>query len=139
MKTTFTFLLVLLFLSAFQCQHQEDIKPSLGKKDIVIGRWQLVEYFMSVGGPGYWTKADAAKPIIIEFKADGEYISGSGDCSGQYTVTTGQDIIIKVSCSVGHLKQSELTGKILPSGELSIVPTSPMCIEGCSYKYKRIK
>ncbi len=99
----------------------------------------MVEYYMSAGGPGYWTKADQAKPSIIEFKADGEYVSGGENCSGQYTAATDQEIIIKLSCPNGNVQESELAGKILPSGELAIVPTKPMCIEGCSSKYKRIK
>ncbi|MFB9863045.1 hypothetical protein EFA69_03275 [Rufibacter immobilis] len=139
MKITYTSLLFFILLSAFQCQHQEDIKPRSENNAIVTGKWQLEEYYMSIGGPGSWTKADPAQPSIIEFKANGDYISGKEDCSGQYSVANGQDIIITVSCSTGYVKQSELIGKIQPTGELTIVPTSPTCIEGCSYKYKRIK
>ena len=139
MKTIISFLLLLVLFSAFECQNQEDMEPSSENQAIVIGKWQLVEYYMSAGGPGYWTKADPAKPSIIEFKADGEYISGRENCSGRYTAATGQEIIIKVSCSTGNVLQSELSGKFLPSGELVIDPINPMCIEGCSSKYKRIK
>jgi len=139
MKTIISFLLLFILFSAFECQHQEDIEPSSGNQAIVIGKWQLVESYISDGGPGYWIEADPAKPSIIEFKADGEYISGRENCSGRYTAATSQEIIIKISCSTGYVQQSELSGKILPSGELAIVPTSPMCIEGCSEKYKRIK
>ena len=139
MKTIIFFLLLFVLFSAFECQHQEDIEPSSENQAIVIGKWQLVEYYWSAGGPGYWTKADPAKPDIIEFKADGEYISGRENCSGRYTAATSQEIMIKISCSTGYVQQSEHAGKILPSGELVLEPTKPMCIEGCSEKYKRIK
>ncbi len=98
-----------------------------------------MEYYWSIGGPGYWTKADPAKPEIIEFKSNGEYISGCEDCTGQYTAETDQEIVIKQTFSAGEVRQSELLGKILPSGELVITPTNPVCIEGCSYKYKPVK
>lgn len=139
MKIIISFLLLFVLFSAFECQNQEGIEPSSENQTGVIGKWQLVEYFMSTGSPGYWTKADPAKPSIIEFKADGEYISGWENCSGRYTAATGQEIIIKVSCNTANVRKSEFSGKILPSGELTIDPTNPMCIEGCLYKYKRIK
>ena len=139
MKIIISSLILFVLFSAFECHHQKNVEPNSENQDILIGRWQLVEYYLSAGGPGYWTKADAAKLSIIEFKADGAYIRDRADCSGQYTAATDQEIIIKISCATGYVRQSELSGKILPSGELAIVPTNPMCIEGCSSKYKRIK
>jgi hypothetical protein len=139
MKIIISSLLLFVLFSAFECQHQENVDPNTKNQDVLIGRWKLVEYYLSDGGPGYWTKADPAKPYIIEFKADGAYISDRADCSGQYTAAPDQEIIIKISCDTGYVQKSELSGKILPSGELYIVPTNPYCIEGCSYKYMRIK
>jgi hypothetical protein len=146
MKTIASFLLVFVLFSAFECQHQEAVEPNPENQSRVesrtatlVGKWQLVEYYWSAGGPGQWTKADPAKPYIIEFKANGAYVNDREDCAGQYTAATDQEMIIKVLCSTGEVRQSELSGKILPSGELVIVPTNPICIEGCSYKYKPIQ
>ncbi len=145
MKTNAAFLLLFVLFSAFGCQHQETVEPNPENQSVaesrsatLTGKWQLVEYYWSAGGPGQWTKADPAKPIIIEFKANGAYVSDREDCAGQYTAATDQEIIIKVSCTTGEVRQSELSGKILASGELVISPTNPMCIEGCAYKYKPI-
>jgi hypothetical protein len=146
MKTIAAYLLFFVLFSAFQCQRQEVVEPNLenqpmteGRSAALIGKWQLVEYYWSAGGPGNWTKADPAKPEIIEFKSNGEYFSGCEDCTGQYTAETDQEIVIKQTFSAGEVRQSELLGKILPSGELVITPTNPVCIEGCSYKYKPVK
>jgi hypothetical protein len=145
MKTIAAYLLFFVLFSAFQCQRQEVVEPNLenqpvmeGRSAALIGKWQLVEYYWSAGGPGNWTKADPNKPSIIEFKADGAFLSDGEDCSGAYTAATNQEIVIKKTCSTGNIQQSELSGEILSSGELVITPTNPMCIEGCAYKYKPV-
>ncbi len=146
MRSLISCLLLVILFSAFECRRQENAKPSLENQPITdspltpfVGKWQLVEYYLSAGGPGYWTKADPAKPSIIELKADGKFISDNENCSGQYTAAPNQEIIIKQLCNNETVQERELSGKILPSGELSIVPTNPKCIEGCLYKYKRIQ
>ena len=139
MRIIVSSLLVFVLFLAFKCQDQENIEPNTDNRALLIGKWQLVEYYMSIGGPGYWTKADPAEPSIIEFKADGAYMIDCADCSGQYTVGTDEEIIIKILYDTGNVRQSELSGRILPTGELTIFPTNPMCTEGCSSKYKRIK
>lgn len=146
MKTNAAFLLLFVLFSAFGCQHQETVEPNPENQSLVesrsatlVGKWQQSGSYISAGGPMYWVEADPAKPTIIEFKANGEYTHGREGCSGQYTATTDQEIVIKVSCSTGEVRQIELSGKILPSGELALSPTNPICIEGCSYRYKPIK
>lgn len=146
MKPIASFLLLFVLFSAFQCQHQEAVAPNPENQSgpesrpaTLVGRWQLVEYYLSAGGPGYWTKADPATPSIIEFKANGAYISEREDCSGQYTAETDQEIIIRELCSTGEVRERAISGNILPSGELVLSPTNPICIEGCAYKYKPIR
>lgn len=146
MKPIASLLLLFALFSAFQCQHQEAVKPIPENQSAreslpatLVGKWQLVETYLSAGGPIYPVKADPTKPLIIEFKADGEYVGTREDCAGRYTAATDQEIVIKTSCSTGEVQESELSGKILPSGELVIVPVNPVCIEGCSYKYKPIR
>lgn len=146
MKPIASLLLLFALCSAFQCQHPEAVEPNPENQSLMenrpaplVGKWQLVETYLSAGGPMYPVKADPNNPSIIEFRANGEYVGGREDCAGRYTVASDQKITIKSSCSTGQVRESELSGVILPSGELSIVPVNPACIEGCSHRYKPVR
>ena len=103
----------------------------------VIGKWTYTEYFYSIGGAGQW------HPIVptdqtIEFKPDGSFISADSFLKGANQFNIIDSVTIKfqpASTPSGYILMGYLIKT--PERELYLYPVNPMCIEGCSNKFKR--
>lgn len=125
-------LLLPLLLFAIACKKSVDpIENSL------IGKWTYTEYYMSIGGPGEWHPVTPPKQTI-EFKSDGTFIPSES------FLKDANHFEILDSVTVKFQPASTPSGFILmgytidtTARELQLWPVNPMCIEGCSNKFKR--
>ena len=124
-------LLLPLLLFAIACKKSvEPIENSL------IGKWTYTEYYYSIGGPGEWHPVTPPKQTI-EFKSDGTYIPSES------FLKDANHFEILDSVTVKFQPASTPSGFILMrysidtgARELLMCPI-PLCIEGCSSKFKR--
>jgi len=105
--------------------------------NILIGKWIFTEYYIAPGGPGQWQSVTPPGQMI-EFKPDGRFISSESFLRGSNHFTIMDSVTVKfqpASTSSGYI----LMGYSIDTAarELLMYPVSPICIEGCEYKFKR--
>ncbi|MGG9963104.1 hypothetical protein [Ferruginibacter sp. SUN106] len=135
MKRKFmTGLLVVLLFAACSKATVADKEPI---ENTVTGIWTHTEYFYSTGAPGQWYAVTPANQTI-EFKADGSF---TGTASFLKEAT---HFVIVDSTTIKFLPSAKPSGYTLMNyhvktaeRELYLSPLDPICIEGCSDKFKR--
>lgn len=107
----------------------------------ILGKWQLVEASISSGGPQYWVTIENGEEFT--FSSDGSFVSDRfSECTtGDFSVESNE-LLLNYNCNgfTTEYENSEgaITYKItFESNYLLLTPMSVLCIEGCSYKYKR--
>ena len=125
-------LLLLLLLFATACKKSvEPIENSL------IGKWTYTEYYISIGGPGEWRPVTPPKQTI-EFRSDGTFIPSESFVKEANHFEILDSVTIKfqpASTSSGFILMGYSIDTL--ARELQMYPVNPMCIEGCSNKFKR--
>ncbi len=105
----------------------------------MVGKWEYTEHYFSIGGPGMWQTVEPAGQIV-EFKTDGAFSSVASFYSSFLNYEVIDSTTVKftpASSSSGYvLMRYEIN---VEEGILVLYPIEPMCIEGCSYKFKRRK
>jgi len=122
---------LLALLVAF-CTEEESHDENL----TIVGRWKLVEQEIGIGSPGKWESVDNGH--VFEFKADKSFnVSSHRDCeTGTYELT-GDTLHLSYNCK-GH--ESEAAYRLETDNPFIILsPVQPICIEGCRYKYEKVK
>ena len=133
------FSITLIFIiSLFGCNSNNDELNT----STIVGTWQLVEIYQSIGGPGNWN--DVENGYKYTFLNNGNFSSNRfSECSnGTYSIESNE-LILDFSCAeftTGFEKpEGILIEKItFESGYLFINPTYIFCVEGCNYKFKKI-
>jgi hypothetical protein len=131
--------IALLFCS---CSLKND-NMVFAKRDTILGKWQLFETCISPGNACVLKKIKDG--VIIEFKANGEYLvsntnkgDGAFECGGKYQVIefqtnpTQQAIEFRPSCN------KALWTHNLVFNENNTININPLCIEECRYSYKPV-
>ncbi len=126
------------------CSKKDDtlvIKDFSGKDEPIIGKWKLVEAFISDGGPQYWVNVENGEEIT--FTGDGLFSSNRfSECTkGDFSIELNE-LYLNYNCEgfTSGMENSEglITYNItFESNYLLLTPTSLICIEGCNYKYIR--
>jgi hypothetical protein len=122
---------ILLFIIGCKKSDLEPIDKTL------IGKWTYTEYYMSVGGPGEWRSVTPPKQTI-EFRPDGTFIPSESFLKDANHFEILDSVTIKfqpASTSPGFILMGYSIDTI--ARELQMYPVNPMCIEGCSNKFKR--
>jgi hypothetical protein len=97
----------------------------------LIGKWELIEYYMSIGGP-----LERYKPkdvYRIEFTTDGRYLA-TGQEPATYAFSSQDSTVSITNLST---KQTGVYSVRVNSNQLSM--SFHYCIEGCSAVYKAVK
>lgn len=95
---------------------------------------------MSIGGPQIFYPADPAHTIIVSFLPDGTYAYAKDGKtvaaqSGIYKKTDSTHYVIDISTSAPAQKlQGVISGDML-----NVYPIQPICIEGCSTQFTRLR
>jgi len=131
-----SFFIGLLLLLATGCS-KSPVENTEAIENTVVGQWTYTEYFYSTGAPGQWYPVTPANQII-EFKADGSF---TGTASFLKDAT---HFVIVDSTTIKFLPSTKPAGYALMNyrvktaeRELILSPLDPICIEGCSDKFKR--
>jgi len=138
MKALYYLLVINLFLASGCDKHPGG---TIDDESTLIGKWQLTEAFISSGGPQYWVNVEDGEEI--EFFANGSFVSNRfSECStGDFSIESNE-LLLEYSCNGFEVESENQDGFItynlkLESNYFIATPTSgPICIEGCSYKYK---
>lgn len=113
-------------------------------ESVIVGKWKNTEAFISAGGPQYWV--DVENGEYIEFFENGTFSSNRfTECIiGKFSIEENK-LLLEYNCN-GFNAESEneegfITYKLeFYSDYFILTPTSgPICIEGCSYKFQKIK
>ena len=126
------------------CSKKDDtlvIKDFSGKDEPIIGKWKLVEAFISDGGPQYWVNVENGEEIT--FTGDGLFSSNRfSECTkGDFSIELNE-LYLNYNCEgfTSGMENSEglITCNIaFESNDLLLTPTSLICIVGWNYKYIR--
>ena len=127
---------LLFLLVAISCTKSAE-KKKLVSSGNLSGKWEYTEHYFSIGGPGAW------QPVLpsgqmIEFMPLGLFRSAAS-FSGTF-----RNYEVVDSVTVKFTPAPTASGYLLmryqideAQGTLLLSPIEPMCIEGCSDKFRR--
>lgn len=130
----------LLMILSFGCDNYDD--AGIVSENSIIGSWKLVEAYISSGGPQYWVTIENGEEF--KFLSNGIFSSNKyAECTGGNFSSEFNKLILNYDCNefTTGFENSEgaITYEItFESNYFLLTPTSVICIEGCSYKYKKI-
>jgi hypothetical protein len=130
-KIALVSLTLLILISGCKKSNLEPIENTL------IGKWTYTEYYISPGGPGEW-RAVTPPNQTIEFKSNGKFIPCESFLEGSNRFEILDSVTVKfepASTPSGFLTMGYSIDTA--ARELQMWPVNPMCIEGCSSKFKR--
>lgn len=122
--------LPLLSLIHFACKKDAPAYSNEG----LIGKWELTEFYVSIGGPAIWEQATDATRHTAEFKNDGTFISDGFLYYGATGYRQVDSAYIEFLNATGSSGVLSYVFKL--ENDNSQLTISPLCIEGCAYRYK---
>ncbi len=143
MKFLKYFILASVFIMS-SCSKNDEVPESkdLSYDNSILGNWKLVEAYISSGGPQYWVDIESGEEIT--FLSNGSFESNRfPECTtGEFSIESNE-LFLTYTCdgfTTGiENPEGAITYKLtFKSNYLILTPTSVICFEGCSYKYKRI-
>ncbi len=131
-RSTCLMMMLLLFAVACRKSANKDIGPVM-----LTGKWTFTENFYSTGGLGEWHPAQPANQVI-EFKPDGSFSGAANFLSGatSYEIVDSAKVRFGPASLPAGFRLMIYDLKSAP-GTLVLYPADPICIEGCSYKFRR--
>ena len=118
-----------LIITFFICSCE---KEEQGNSNL-LGKWKLVQTYMSIGGPLIYTDAPTENPTYLELKKNGGLVYSNTDYIG-YSV--------KDSVTVSFIKKDKTSQNFhfrIDNGILDLSPAGPIfCIEGCGSRFKKL-
>lgn len=134
MKHLFSFFFVTCFFCS-SCKKNEIITGSG-----LIGKWKAIEQFQSPGSGGQYFPLPANEQFLFEFKQDSSFVyslnSPKADSVFNRFSVNGNEM--RMYSSINNKADTwYLHGNGINTSEISISIFT--CIEGCAYKFVRIK
>ena len=126
-----------IFLIAFSSCDKEGSLPFELSEEGIIGEWELYQYQGNTGASEYRTPYEPSGKTIT-FLPEGKLMSEEffGCTNGEYQVTD-RNLTVFFDCEGDVPEKSYLLKR--ENADLVMLPKAPyMCIEGCSYIFKRI-
>ncbi len=133
---------VIFLLTIFSSGCDTNDNNELDRDNPIIGNWQLIEAYISSGGPQYLVSIENGEKF--KFSINGTFSSNKyPECTSGNFSTESNELILKYDCNgfTAGIENSEghITYKVtFESDYFLLTPTSVICTEGCSYKYKKI-
>ncbi|MFV8226544.1 lipocalin family protein [Christiangramia aquimixticola] len=132
-QITFILLISLAFSS---CSSPEELRTTDLNVPDIIGKWKLVEYYVSPGGETTWQTAEDGYEYT--FTAKGDFMSSQEEtCPGTYALN-GEKIVIKPTCEGGGEKEP-YTMIINSINQSDLELRFEGCIEACIYRFKKLE
>ncbi len=135
---------LIIIMCLFSCVEKDEV--SIHSESAIIGKWRLVEFTYSTGGPEMITKSTDKGPEIV-FRNNLTFTSsGRPECNnGTYLYTEvdslqNAELLLEFECSTDSspLTTVKYAVTLINSDKIILSPLNPRCIEGCSYKYQKI-
>jgi hypothetical protein len=133
--------LFLFTIILFGCADTEN-NLTLNSENAILGNWKLDKAYISAGGPQYLVTIQNGEEF--KFSDDGTFTSTEYPaCSIGNFSTESKELILKYGCDTFTTGIENADGNItyqvtFESEHMILTPTSVICIEGCSYIYKKI-
>ncbi|WP_114749472.1 hypothetical protein [Pleomorphovibrio marinus] len=126
--------LVLVLMSCTLGEHQEFERNPQGLE----GTWKLVESAISTGGGlNVTTVKDERK---ITFFPNQTFVkSPKEDCGSGFFYFDGEELKLDIFCGEKEfMEQSQVYAVEMKKDFMKLTPVSPVCIEGCWFKFKKL-
>jgi len=126
MKNATLLFCAVCIIAAGSCKKENQIN----KDQSLIGKWRVNAYYLSDGGPGYWTNAEENQ--YVEFYNNGTL--GGNAFTGYLTFAIKDNVTL-------FMKKNNDTTKYnysyrIKHDTLTMSPTGPIiCIEGCAVRF----
>jgi len=135
MKTTFYTLFALAILSTISCKDTAIHSP-------LVGRWRVVGYYLSSGGPQYYVPASNQEIQYIQFKDNGLFSGNAYKNYASYSIKDNRTVVINYENTAPDYASQPYKSISLyfsfRNDTLSMSPAGPVvCIEGCSTRFVR--
>ncbi len=125
--------ILLIFLVGCSSKEQKQFDD-----DFIIGKWKLVEQYISSGGPQY--KVDVEKGTEYNFLNNGTFVSSSffGCQAGEFEFESNT-LNLMYDCNEIQDNNGIISYSAnFESDFLILVPKTIICTEGCRYIFKKI-
>ncbi|GAA3625902.1 hypothetical protein [Flavivirga jejuensis] len=130
-------IVAIFLISLIGCSSEQNLNNPTDANSI-FGKWKLVEKYLSAGGPQY--KVDVENGAEYSFSNNGDFVSDDffGCTTGEFELESNT-LNLMYDCD----KFQDYNGLIsyslsFESNFLTLIPTTIICVEGCSYKFKKI-
>lgn len=136
--------LVLILCVSFLAMSCSSDDTTQEENTTLVGTWQLVEIYLSDGeGSGGWNSIDDG--YTYTFKSDSTFTSNRfSECTtGKYSVSATQ-LVLEYDCEDFTTEIESPEGTFIENFKMEdrfifLTPAYLQCIEGCSYKFLKIK
>jgi hypothetical protein len=130
MKTIYLILIAILSIQTSCSTDNNDV--DIQKK--IIGKWQVIEWYASQGGPGSWQTIEDG--FYYQFNENGTVESDIYNCIGNYSIQEDMEYNLFMSfiCDSGQSKESL---KMVFAGNYLFLWGD--CDEACGGKFKKIQ
>ncbi len=141
----FGFVVIAIILFGSCTQHNDDdivTEIDFENHSYIVGKWKMVGYYQSNGGPQYYSPVSNGK--VIEFTTSGTFRSSEfPQCKEGTYVVDEDELTLTFHCESFDKEFPDLNGKFVfsisnKSDFLLLSPISIRCIEGCSSKYQKL-
>ncbi|RYE27194.1 MAG: hypothetical protein EOP42_19565 [Sphingobacteriaceae bacterium] len=100
----------------------------------LVGKWRETAYYLSIGGPGYWTSVSTKDNTYIMFNQNGALTGTYYPGSAHYEIKDS----VTVTIYDQNGKYENYHYEII-NGVLTLSPSGPIiCIEGCATRYIKV-
>tara|TARA_R110000868_G_C10964310_1_gene768899 strand:+ start:7290 stop:7715 length:426 start_codon:yes stop_codon:yes gene_type:complete len=133
-------LILVIFIVLFGCNNDDE----LNTEQSIIGTWQLIEIYSDPGdGSGDWSFVENGYKYV--FTSDNQFTSNRfPECdNGIYSLNSNQ-LILDFGCDgftagIENPEGTFIEQISFESNNLILNPTYLICVEGCGWKFKKLK
>ncbi|WP_303319002.1 hypothetical protein Q4Q34_19415 [Flavivirga abyssicola] len=120
------------------CSSSEQKLNNPTDDNAIFGKWKLVEQYMSVGGPQF--KVDVENGAEYSFLNNGIFVSDHLlDCTEGKFEFESDTLNLMYNCDKFKKYEKGISYRAsLESDVLTLTPITIICMDGCSYIFKKI-
>ena len=130
-----TLVTIAITIAGIACHKSQDNNNHPISKSL-LRTWIFTEQKIGIGGPGQWTAVNPPNQSL-RFNADSTLTTSVTIFTGIHNYTVIDSVSLKLTPASNNNSISVMRYSIdTLKGILELTPTVPLCIEGCSYRFK---